>query len=343
MNRVSAVITGLLIGFLARQLDAQSGGGSFRIGMIGLDTSHVTTFTKLINDSSKEHGCKVVAGYPGGSPDLPASAQRVGKFTDQLRKEFGVEIVDNIEELCRKVDGVLLESVDGRCHLAQARPVIKAGRPMFIDKPMAANLADVIEIFTLAKESNVPCWSSSSLRFCPGVAGMKDSTEIGEVLGCDAFSPCSLEEHHPDLYWYGVHGVEALFTIMGPGCESVRRVATKDCDLVVGVWKGERIGTYRGLRAGKEDYGALVYGTKKIALSGQYSGYEDLVKQIVNFFKTGKAPVLPEETIEIFAFMSAADESKAHNGAAVSLASVIERAKAENERRGGGRGSSAPP
>jgi len=341
MNRASAIVTGLLIAFLARQLDAQNGGGFFRIGMIGLDTSHVTAFAKLINDSSKEHGCKVVAGYPGGSPDLPASADRVGKFTDQLRSQFGVEIVDTIEELCRKVDGVLLESVDGRCHLAQARPVIKAGKPLFIDKPMAANLADVIEIFTLAKESNVPCWSSSSLRFCPGIAGMKDSAEIGEVLGCDAFSPCSLEEHHPDLYWYGVHGVEILFTIMGPGCESVRRVSTKDYDFVVGLWKAGRLGTYKGLRTGKTDYGALVYGTKKIALSGQYAGYDDLVRQIVSFFKTGKVPVQAAETIEIFAFMSAADESKARGGAEVSVASVIEKAKAENERRRAGAGSSA--
>jgi hypothetical protein len=299
----------------------------FRIGMIGLDTSHVTAFTKQINDPVKNYGCKVVVGYPGGSPDIPDSANRVEGFTKQLREQFGVEIVQSIEELCQKVDGVMLESVDGRPHLAQVKPVIAAKKPVFIDKPMAGNLADVLEIFRLAKENNVPCWSSSSLRFSPGLADIRNSEKFGKVLGCDVFSPCSLEEHHPDLYWYGVHGVEMLFTVMGTGCETVRRAHTKDTEFVVGIWKDGRIGTYRGLRAGKTDYGASVFGAKAVGPIVASAGYGPLIEEIVKFFKTGKAPVPPEETIEIFAFMSAADESKARGGAEVSLASVIEEAQ----------------
>jgi predicted dehydrogenase len=305
----------------------------FRIGMIGLDTSHVIAFTRQINDPAKDYGCKVVVGYPGGSPDVPSSADRVEGYTRQLREQFGVEIVDSIEELCRKVDGVMLESVDGRPHLAQAGPVIAAKKPLFIDKPMAGSLADVLEIFRLAKENNVPCWSSSSLRFSPGVIGARNNEKIGSVLGCDAYSPCSLEEHHPDLYWYGVHGVEMLFTIMGPGCETVSRVQTKDTEFVVGVWKDGRIGTYRGLRAGKRDYGARIFGTKGIEPSGGYGGYGPLIEEVIKFFKTGNVPVRPEETIDIFAFMSAADESKARGGTPVSIATVIEKAKEYNQRR----------
>lgn len=327
MNRAMR-LTFFLNVFLTLIATGQAQEKTFRIGIVGLDTSHVIAFTQLINDPNKNYGCKVVAGFPGGSPDIPSSINRVEGFTKQLREQFNVEIVDNIEQLCRNVDGILLESVDGRPHLEQVKPVIAAKKPVFIDKPMAGNLADVIEIFRLAKENNVPCWSSSSLRFCPGIIGMRNDDKVGQVLGCDAFSPCSLEEHHPDLYWYGVHGVEILFTIMGPGCESVRRVQTKDTEFVVGLWKDGRIGTYRGLRSGKADYGALVYGTKGIAPSGRYAGYDDLVEKIVKFFKTGKVPVPPEETIEIFAFMSAADESKAQNGAAVSIASVIQKARA---------------
>ena len=305
----------------------------FRIGIIGLDTSHVPNFTRAINDPNNSYGCRVVAGYPGGSPDIPSSANRVEEFTNQLRDEFGAEIVGSIKELCEKVDGVLLESVDGRPHLEQVRPVIAAGKPVFIDKPMAGSLADVIEIFRLAKENNVPCWSSSSLRFSPGIFGMRNNKDIGKVLGCDAFSPCSLEEHHPDLYWYGVHGVEILYTIMGQGCEEVHRVQTRDCEFVVGVWKDGRIGTFRGLRSGPHKYGAFVYGTGGIAPSGGYAGYKPLIDEIVKFFKTGKSPVPAEETIEMFAFMSAADESKAKGGAAVSIKSVIEKAKSKNKNR----------
>jgi hypothetical protein len=179
----------------------------------------------------------------------------------------------------------------------------------------------------------VPCWSSSSLRYSPGVVGMRENSEVGDVLGCDIFGPCSLEEHHPDLYWYGVHGVEMLFTVMGTGCETVRRVQTEDGEFVVGLWEGGRIGTFRGLRGGKSGYGATVFGTKSIAQRGRSGGYDPLVDEIIKFFKTGRAPVPPEETTEIFAFMSAADESKARGGAAVSLTEVVEKAKRDNELR----------
>ena len=195
-----------------------------------------------------------------------------------------------------------------------------------------ASLADVLAIFRLARDHNVPCWSSSSLRFDTGIAGVRNRPELGEIRGCDTHGPCSLEPHHPDLYWYGVHGVEALFTIMGPGCRVIQRVQTDDTEFVVGVWKDGRIGTYRGLRSGKKDFGALIYGTKGIVTAERESGYEGLVNEILKFFKTGKAPVSAEETIEIFAFMTAADESKRLGGRAVTLQSVIDKAKSQVQR-----------
>ena len=313
--------------FLIPALTAQAQQKVFRIGIIGLDTSHVTAFTRFINDPAKNNGCKVVAGYPGGSPDVEASASRVEKFTEELRDKYGLEIVDSVEELCQKVDGILLESVDGRPHLKEARPVIAAKKPLFIDKPMAGNLADVLEIFRLANENNVPCWSSSSLRYAPAIVEMKEKDTVGQVLGCDVFSPCSLEEHHPDLYWYGVHGVEMLFTVMGTSCETVRRVETPSSEFVVGIWKGGRVGTYRGIRTGKSEYGVTILGTKAIIQSDKYGGYEPLVDEIIKFFKTGNVPVPQAETIEIFAFMSAADESKIKGGAAVSIPEIIEKAR----------------
>ena len=317
----------LLVMIAMLPFEAQAQQKVFRLGMIGLDTSHVIAFTKIINNTQADHGCKVVVGYSGGSPDVASSASRVDNYTQQLRETYGLEIVDTIEELCRKVDGVLLESVDGRPHLRQARPVIEAGKPLFIDKPMAGSLPDVIEIFRLAKENNVPCWSSSSLRYSPAIVELIENNAAGEILGCDTYGPCSLEEHHPDLYWYGVHGVEMLFTVMGTGCKSVRRVQTDDYEHVVGVWEGGRVGTFRGLKKGKSGYGFTVYGTKGIIQGGKFGGYEPLVADVIEFFKTGKVPVPAEETIEIFAFMSAADVSKERGGAAVSVTELIEKAR----------------
>lgn len=304
-----------------------------RAGIIGLDTSHVVAFTKVLNDAKPKPevaGVRVVAAYPGGSPDIASSRDRVGGYTQELREKFDVKIVGSIDELLAQVDVVLLESVDGRPHLEQARPVFKARKPVFIDKPVAGTLADAIAIFDLAKETNTPCFSSSSLRFSAGIAAMRHHPKVGDVLGCDAYGPCHLEEHHPDLFWYGVHGVETLFTIMGTGCQTVSRTQTEGTDLVVGVWNGGRVGTFRGIRAGRADYGATVFGSKGIAPAGGYGGYEPLVAEIVKFFKTGKAPVSADETIEIFAFMEAADESKRQGGKPVTVESVIARARAKS-------------
>ncbi|HTU24488.1 MAG TPA: Gfo/Idh/MocA family oxidoreductase [Pirellulales bacterium] len=300
-----------------------------RIGIIGCDTSHVPVFTKVFNNAKAESefaGMRVVAAYPGGSDDIPDSIGRVAGYSDELRG-LGVEIVDSIPALLQRVDVVLVESIDGRKHLEQIRPVIEAGKPLFIDKPVAGTLADAIEIFRLAAEKQVPCFSSSSLRFSPGIAGMVGDPKVGDILGVDAFSPCSLEPHHPDLFWYGVHGVEILFTLMGPGCQSVSRTHTNDTDEVVGVWKDGRVGTFRGMRNGPHSYGAMVYGSKAILPSGGFGGYEPLVVEIAKFFRTRKPPVSAETTLEMFAFMEAADESKRQGGKPIALAEVVAAAK----------------
>ena len=225
-----------LTAILTIQPPAQAKEGVFRLGIIGLDTSHVIAFTQIINNPKNDYGCKVVAGFPGGSPDMPASADRVDKFTSQLRDRFGVEIVETIEQLCEKVDGVLLESVDGRPHLKQVKPVIAAKKPVFVDKPVAASLEDVIEIFRLARENNIACWSSSSSRYGQGIVGIQDNAKVGKVKSCDVFGSSSWTEHHPDLYLYGIHPVTALFAVMGTGCEKVARFRTEGVDMVVGTW-----------------------------------------------------------------------------------------------------------
>lgn len=302
---------------------------TLRAGMIGLDTSHVTAFAKILSNPKNEGdlaGVKIVAGFPGGT-DIPASKDRVAGFTKTLRETYNVEIVDSIAALLPKVDVVFLESVDGRPHLEQVRPVLKAGKPVFIDKPVAGSLADAIQIYALAKETKTPCFSSSSLRFGPGVQAIRNDPKIGEIIGCDSYGPSPIEPTHPDLFWYGIHGCELLFAIMGAGCETVVRTNTKDTDKVVGTWKGGRVGSFRGIRAGKADYGATVFGKAGVGQAGGSGGYEPLLKEICKFFKTGTAPVSPEETLDLFAFMEAADESKRKGGAPVTIESVMAKAR----------------
>jgi len=217
-----------------------------RVGMIGLDTSHAIAFTKLMNDPAATGALAkmdVVAAFPGGSPDLASSRDRVGEYTKQM-KEMGVTIVESIDQLLTQVDAVLLESVDGRPHLQQAIPVFRSGKPVFIDKPLAGTLADAIKIVDAAKKSGIPVFSSSSLRFGKATQAVRNGS-IGKVKTAETGSPASLEEHHPDLFWYGIHGVESLYTIMGTGCQSVKRGKTADGMITVtGTWEGGRIGTF---------------------------------------------------------------------------------------------------
>lgn len=305
-----------------------------KLGIIGLDTSHVIAFTKEFNSPTVKEdlaGCKVVAAYPKGSPDIESSTSRIPKYTEDI-KALGVEIVDSVEELVKRVDCVLLETNDGRPHLEQALVCFKAGKPTFIDKPVAGSLADAVAIYQAAKKYNVPVFSSSSLRFAKGAQEIRGGA-IGDVLGCDAYSPCSLEKTHPELFWYGIHGVETLFTVMGPGCESVTRLSTDDFDLAAGVWSGGRIGTFRGIRKGTNGYGGTAFGSKGIREIGKFDGYRPLAVEIAKLFRGGPVPVSAEETIQIYAFMEAADESKRQGGKPVTIESVMKKATAEAGER----------
>jgi hypothetical protein len=216
----------------------------------------------------------------------------------------------------------MIESVDGRPHLEQVRPVFKAGKPVFIDKPVAGSLRDAITIFKLARESNVPCFTASAYRYYDSLVELKKK-DIGELKGAISYGPASLEEHHPDLFWYGIHATEALFTVMGTGCESVVRVSTPDTDVVTGIWKGDKVGTLRGLRAASTPHKVILFGTKQVAEQGGGDGYAPLVREMVKFFQTGISPVPAAETLEIFAFMEAADESKRNGGVPVKIADVM--------------------
>ena len=303
---------------------------SGRIGIIGLDTSHSIAFTKALNDPAagpEFSGYRVVAAYPKGSIDIKSSTDRIPAYTEEVKKS-GVEIVDSIEELLPKVDFVLLETNDGRRHLEQALIVMKAGKRMFIDKPVAASLSDTIAIFEAARKYNVAIFSSSSLRYISGAKEISEGS-AGKVLGADTYSPATLEKTHPDLFWYGVHGIETLFTLMGTGCQRVSRTFTENTDVVVGVWNDDRIGTFRGTRSGKGGYGGTVFGEKGIIALGEYQGYNPLLMKIIEFFNTGVAPVTAEETMEIFTFMEAAEVSKQRGGIAVEMQEVLKKAQAE--------------
>src|SRR5205085_7683580 len=82
-----------------------------RLGIIGLDTSHVVAFTKILNDPQDPNhvpGAKVTVAFKGGSPDIESSASRVDGYTQELRDRLHVRLADSIGGPCRQVDAVMV-------------------------------------------------------------------------------------------------------------------------------------------------------------------------------------------------------------------------------------------
>jgi hypothetical protein len=310
MTRVFAVLVAFTLGF-----SVPGRAADLRLGLVGTDTSHVIGFATAFNDpSSPNHvpGARIVAAFKGGSPDLPQSRDRIENFTRQLQEKYGIEIVGSIAELCKRVDGILLTSVDGRVHLAQAREIINAHKPMFIDKPLASTLEDAREIARLARQAGVRWFSTSTLRY--SVAKLKTV----DLSGADVWGPGPLEEHHQlDLSWYAIHEAEMLFTLLGTGCEEVTRVESADAAVVACRWKDGRIGTMRALRP-YSDYGVVVFRKDAKGQTSQASPVRttqgDLDRDLLTFFTTGVPPVPNDETLELMAFLDAAQRSKEAGG-----------------------------
>ena len=325
---VSVVLAAVLVSFHeARQAPSTTtppkwASKELRAGIIGTDTSHVPQFTKILH-SHPEWKIKVVAAYKGGSPDLPLSATRVDKFAATIQQDHGVELVDSIEALLAKVDVVLLTSVDGRPHLAQVTPVFKAGKRVFIDKPLAASLEDARKIAALSKSTGTPFFSASSVRFHSGIPETRASTSIGKQLKVQATYVLNPIEFHPDLFYYGIHGVEALYAVMGTGCASLSRKIDGGLDVTTCTWKDGRTGVFRGLpKADATQPLVRMAGDKGSAETAGAADNEGIVRAIAEFFHTGRTPVDNAQTLEVFEFMTAAQLSKERGGAEVKLAEL---------------------
>lgn len=296
-----------------------------KIGMIGLDTSHVIAFTKLINDPGSEYhvpGGKVEIAFPGGSQDFDLSYSRVEGFTSQLRDEFGVAIVDSIEAVAESSDAILLESVDGRVHLEQFRKIAPYGKPIFIDKPLAVSVKDAETIIELAERYKIPVMSSSALRYAEGLTQALNNKEKGDIIGAESFGPMSMVSTQPGFFWYGIHSVEMLFAILGEGCRHVTATTTEHHDLIVGVWEDGRIGSVRGNRKGNHTFGAVVHREKGSDFVDVYSHskpyYASLLERIMQMFQTGNPDLPLDQTLQIVSFIEAANESR-NNGKTVYL------------------------
>jgi len=294
-----------------------------RIGMIGLDTSHCPAFANNLHGKDQPHhveGGRIVAAVAGGSREFSLSRDRLAKYTAELTGRHGVRLYDSIAEMAGQVDAIMLESVDGRQHAEQFAQLAEAGKPVFIDKPLACSLADARRIADLSAASGVPVMSCSAIRYAAGVAELHDK---GRAFTCEAFGPASILPDYPGLFWYGVHGAEVLFSFMGRGCRKVRTVSGADIELVVGQWDDGRLGTVRGFRKPE----LKQFGCTLTTDGGVFCGlvrndppyYALMLREIMAFFLTRRSPIDLAETVEIVAFLEAADRSRQQGGAVIAL------------------------
>ncbi|MDB6138119.1 MAG: putative dehydrogenase [Verrucomicrobiaceae bacterium] len=300
-----------------------------RVGMIGVDTSHAQEFAARLNDPANPSyvpGARIVAAFPVASTDLPGSAERVDGFTNTMRDKYGVRIVSSIDELSKTVDAVMILSLDGRAHLEQVKAVLPCKKPIFLDKPVAASLKDAVEIFQLAEAAGTPLFSASALRWYPGVQEVA-SAKIASPSGAISSGPAPIQAFHPDLFFYGVHPTEALFTVLGGGCVSVVCTTGAGASVITGQWSDGRVGTLYAMHNWPAPYKVTLYGKDQVVEQHSEGGdYTPLVREIVKFFQSGKPPVNAAKTLEIYAFMEAADESKRRKGAPVLLRDMLVQA-----------------
>jgi Oxidoreductase family, NAD-binding Rossmann fold len=300
-------------------LAARGFGADLRLGVIGTDTSHAVAFAGALNDpTAVGHvlGARIVVAFKGGSPEIEESRSRVEKFAGELRDKFGVRFVSNISDMCGAVDGILIESVDGRTHLAQMKEAVKCHKPVFVDKPLASSLSDAREMARIADESHIPWFSASSLRFS-AIESLKEKSLNGAIV----WGPGPTEEHQLlDLTWYGIHAAEMLYTLMGQGCSEVTRTNSAEADVVTCRWKDGRLGVLRVDRPYSK-FGAVAFRAKNQVdvLPDIKVDYLPLVRQILQFMTTRRPPVANAETLEIFQMMDAAQKSKEQGGKPVTM------------------------
>jgi len=288
------------------------------VGLIGLDNSHAALFTEMFHDPAHpQHvpGAKVVAAYPGGSPDIELSVSRVDQFTDRLSRRHGVRIVASPEAVAESCDMLLITSMDGRVHLEQLQRTIRYRRPTFVDKPMAHCHADAVEMFDLAGATGVSLMSCSSLRFSPELmAALADARE-GRIVSCEAFGPFNELPMPPGLFWYGIHAVEVLFCVMGCGCERVQADHDGDSEVITGTWADGRQATVRRTADGDSRFGVVIHrehATQNVMFD-VVPPYRPMLVSLLNAFSQNLSAVPVEETLEIIRFVEDANCQRSRN------------------------------
>lgn len=292
---------------------------TIQLGVIGADSSHLAEFTKRINRMNIEGRtpCRVARMWTDGKHDMPESEVEAWR---RDAADQGVTTDQHLDAMLGAVDGVMVLTVNGNRHLAHASSALRRGLPTYIDKPLTCDLSEALAIRAMCQEHGTRCYSASSLRFADEVQHL-DRAAIGELAVIDAFGPGELNPAMPRFFHYGVHTIEMIDAIWGPGVEAVRARISEPRDHIELRYIDGRYASLRLERVGSYDFGATVHGKNGVAcFKVDFSEvYNRLVRGMVRFFEGGPAPTNLDAIVENVAVMEAAHQSIEQDGGWVAL------------------------
>lgn len=245
-----------------------------RVGLIGLDSSHAEDFLRLLNIDQRWPGIEVTAIFGG---DRARNDELVG-ISQQARP------ASSIEELVARVDAVIVGARDGRLHLQHALPALQAGKPVFVDKPLACSLADAEAMVLAAERNGAPLLSGSALRWQRATQDMKARVAQlngapGEVAAYGTWYP---QSEYGGPIFYAIHTIELAQELAGPDW---RELTLEEAETpVLGYWAGSTRVTLNFLPAGA---GASDFGVTLVAAG-------DTIHQPIMLEEDYMAPVLDE-------------------------------------------------
>lgn len=194
--------------------------------MIGTENSHITHFTRFLNVEGRHPGARASA-LVGGRNERNLELAQLG----------GIEvIVDEPAELLGQVDAAIVSTRDGAKHLDHARPLLEAGLPVMVDKPLAASEADARELLRIAQENSALLLSCSALRSVPEIDEFVPGEHTGALRHLHVIGPADPDSEYSGLFFYGIHHVEAALEILGNpplGAASPDVVAERVGDTVI--------------------------------------------------------------------------------------------------------------
>jgi len=306
-----------------------------RLALVGMVTEndHPYSWSAIFNGydpgEMKKKADPIISDYLGKQPKAAfgiPGARVTHIWTDRRSDAISVakasripNIVARPEDVIGKVDAVLIPTDRGDEHVSRCRPFVKAGLPVFVDKPLVDNEAD-LRTFSKWVASGVPIMSCSFMRYCKEFIPYRASTcELGKIRFASITTPKSWER-------YGIHALEGIYAILGPGFLSVQNTGTFERNLV---HLQHRSGADVVVVATADMYGSPLVlqlcgtaGHVTVSMVDRFYAFKQQLTGFISYLRTGVRPFPFSETQELMRLVIAGIKSRNEGGRKIMLSDL---------------------